>query len=82
MSDPVNPAHYKRGPVFNFIGPDGKPMKGEIEAIDVIRCIPDARLANAMKYIWRVGFGGKEDDAVDIEKAVWYLNDYLRNPVV
>jgi hypothetical protein len=35
-----------------------------------------------MKYIWRVGFGGKEDDAVDIEKAVWYLNDYLRNPVV
>lgn len=82
MSDSVNhPAHYKRGPKINFIGPDGKPAKLAVEALDVIRWIPDIRLANAMKYIWRVGFGGKENDAEDIRKAVFYLRDWLQFPV-
>lgn len=64
--DPINPAHYKGAPV---------------EAIEVIRHIRDARLANAMKYIWRISFGGKENDRDDAAKAIWYLNDYLDHPV-
>ena len=52
-----------------------------IECIDVIRHIPDMRLATAVKYIWRVAFGGKDNDPQDIQKAIWYLNDYLDNPL-
>lgn len=62
MSDAVNPDHYKRGPV---------------EAIEVLRHVTDWRLGNAMKYTWRVAFGGKGNDREDIEKAIWYLNDWL-----
>lgn len=51
-----------------------------VECIEVIRHIRDMRLANAMKYIWRVAFGGKNNDREDIEKAVWYLRDWLDNP--
>ena len=46
-SDMVNPQHYKRGPVI-----DGRPT----EAIEVIRWVRDARLANAFRYLWRVAF--------------------------
>jgi hypothetical protein len=53
-----------------------------VECIEVIRHIPDFRLATAMKYIWRVAFGGKENDRQDIEKAIWYLNDWLENRIV
>lgn len=82
MNDPVNhPDHYTRGPIFNFVGPDGKPQKGAIEALDVIRWLDDPRLANAVKYIWRVGFGGKDNDQQDIQKAIFYLNDWLDFPV-
>ena len=52
----------------------------EIECIDVIRDIADMRLASALKYIWRVAFGGKANDREDIEKAIWYLRDWLDNP--
>ena len=52
-----------------------------IECIRVIRHIKDMRLANAMKYIWRVAFGGKGNDRQDIEKAMWYLKDWLEYPV-
>lgn len=72
MNDPVNPKHYKRGPII-----DGR----QTEAIEVIRHIRDARLANALKYIWRVGFGGKENNRADISKAVWYLQDWLDHPI-
>lgn len=51
--------------------------------IEVIRWIKDPRLFTAMKYIWRVAFGGKNgvDPKEDIKKAIWYLNDYLENDV-
>lgn len=68
MTDMVNhPPHYTRGP--------------GIECIQVVRHIRDMRLANAVKYTWRVAFGGKNDNAEDIKKAIWYLNDYLENPI-
>ena len=51
-----------------------------VECIDVIRAIADYRLAAAMKYIWRVAFGGKANDREDILKAIWYLNDWLNHP--
>ena len=55
-----------------------------LECIDVIRHVKDGRLFNAMKYVWRVAFGGKPgtDDREDIQKAIWYLNDWLDNPLV
>ena len=84
--DMVNhPPHY-RGPTITK--EDLSNVAGEkavstfsIDCIDVIRHIPDMRLANAMKYIWRVAFGGKDNDHEDIKKAVWYLNDWLENKV-
>mgnify|MGYP001439449865 CR=1 FL=1 len=65
-ADPVNPSHYRRGPV---------------ECITVTREIHDFRLASAMKYLWRTSFGGKigEDEKQDIRKAIWYLQDYLEH---
>jgi hypothetical protein len=67
--DMVNhPPHYTRGPA--------------IECIEVVRHITDFRLANAMKYIWRVAFGGKDNDNEDIDKAIWYLQDYLDHEVM
>lgn len=53
-----------------------------VECIDVIRHITDPRLATAVKYIWRVAFGGKANDREDIEKAIWYLKDWLANPLM
>jgi hypothetical protein len=77
MPDMVNhPPHYRRGPLVEI---DGDHY--EIEAIDVIRWIRDARLANAMKYIWRVNFGGKADNVQDIQKAIWYLTDWLNHDI-
>lgn len=89
MSDPVNhPPHYTRGPrvvassLSHEIG-SGKVIAATrtLECIEVIRHITDMRLATAMKYIWRVAFGGKENDRQDIEKAIWYLRDWLDNTV-
>lgn len=68
--DMVNhPAHYTGHPT--------------IEAIDVLEHVQDYRLGTAMKYIWRVAFGGKENNRQDIEKSIWYLNRWLeRNDAV
>lgn len=65
---------------------DGEPLppmlvSRPVECIEVIRHIADMRLATAVKYIWRVAFGGKANDREDIEKAIWYLNDWLGNPL-
>lgn len=71
MTDMVNhPAHYTAHPAG-------------IEAIDVIRHATDYNLGTAMKYIWRVMWGGKGNDAEDISKAIWYLQDWKnkRTPV-
>ena len=59
--DMVNhPPHYTSHP------------KG-FECIDVIEDNPFPNLASAMKYLWRVSWGGKFDDLEDLEKAVWYV---------
>lgn len=61
------------------VAPGSKKVKRVrvLECIEVIRHIRDMRLATAMKYIWRVAFGGKGNDREDIAKAIWYLNDWL-----
>lgn len=95
--DMVNhPPHYMRGPEVvvaecNSEGSVTEWIKSTvqrntklaltIECIEVIRHIHDVRLATAMKYIWRVAFGGKKNNREDIEKAIWYLKDWLDNPV-
>lgn len=89
--DMVNhPPHYTRGPRVMVEVPnlpmDGTPLPPMqvsriLECIEVIRHIHDMRLATAMKYIWRVAFGGKKDNREDIQKAAWYLNDWLQNPL-
>lgn len=51
--------------------------KGGIEAIDVIEAWNlDFHLGNALKYIARAGRKG--DAREDIEKAVWYLERWLK----
>lgn len=89
--DMVNhPPHYTRGPIVTFEVPnlpfDGQPMppmtvERALECIEVIRYIDDMRLATAIKYLWRIAFGGKFDNAEDAKKAIWYINDYLEHPV-
>lgn len=80
-----HPAHYTRGPVLRIkhavLTRTGTAVH-RVECIEIIRHVRDMRLANALKYIWRVAFGGKHDDREDIAKAVWYLNDWLDNPLV
>ena len=79
-----HPPHY-RGPSILIHGFDATGGKSDffkrIDCIEIIRHITDMRLANAIKYIWRVAFGGKDNDREDIEKAIWYLNDWLENEV-
>lgn len=77
--DMVNhPPHYRRGPKVKCPNCD---HSWQLECIAVIRWIKDFRLATAMKYLWRVAFGGKADDREDIGKAVWYQQDWLDNDV-
>lgn len=60
-NDPVNhPSHYTGHPAG-------------IECIDVIEANTFYNLAAAMKYIWRVSWGSKDDDIQDLEKAAWYI---------
>lgn len=64
--DMVNsPPHYNQHP------------KG-IECIDVIEDNPFILLGNAMKYLWRVSWGGKGNDTEDLEKAIWYIQRELK----
>lgn len=57
-----------------------------IECIDVIRHYT-CDIANAMKYLWRAGLKpemGKKDiekEIEDLNKALWYIQDYYRNGV-
>ena len=63
MKDPINPNYYKENPVG-------------IECIEITKHL-NFCLGNALKYIWRVGFGGKEDNIQDLKKAIWYLNKQI-----
>lgn len=91
----VEPPHYQRGPiVVRDIGE--QITKGQskfrfiITCIEVMRHVKDPRLATALKYIWRVAFGGKREpdetrsdreiDERDINSAIWYLQDWVDNP--
>ena len=62
--DAVSPVHYQRGP---------------IECIELCSAISDFRLASAMKYLYRISFGGKmgEDTKQDAAKAIWYLQHFI-----
>jgi hypothetical protein len=80
VTDMVNhPPHYRGPEIVKTVGTEDHSFR--LECIDVIRTIRDGRLFNAMKYIWRVAFGGKANDREDIEKAMWYLQDWLDNPI-
>lgn len=60
-------------------------LENGIEIIDIIRYYCD--IANAMKYISRAGLkseegmSGREKEIEDCRKALWYLDDYLKNGV-
>jgi len=66
-----HPKHYNQHPAG-------------IECIDIIRHYT-CDIANAIKYLWRAGLKpemGKEDAAKeieDLEKALWYIEDYKKN---
>lgn len=95
--DAVNPRHYEHGgPVIEIdigaqITKGRKWISHTIRCIEVFRHIADPRLATAFKYIWRVAFGGKaepwdsrtqpERDERDIKSAIWYLQDWVDNPI-
>ena len=67
-TDMVNhPPHYKRGPKCDHCGQ-------QIECINIVRNL-NFNIGNAIKYLWRVGFGGKDNDAQDLRKAGWYAED-------
>ena len=53
--------------------------KSHIQPIDFIEAngLLDFRLANSIKYIARCQYKGSEKE--DIEKAIWYLNRYLKH---
>lgn len=68
-----HPQHYNQHPAG-------------IECIDVIRHYT-CDIANAIKYIWRAGLKSDADktdiekELEDLEKALWYIEDYSRNSV-
>jgi hypothetical protein len=63
--DPINPDYYVNNPTG-------------IEPIKIERHLPTC-LGNAMKYIWRVGFGGKpgNDPVQDLRKAIRWLEEEI-----
>ena len=68
-TDTINhPPHYNSGKAKCVCG-------RRIECIDVTREM-NFPLGNAIKYIWR---SEHKNGAEDIKKAIWYLNDYLKN---
>lgn len=67
VDDPVyHPHHYTSHPAG-------------IEALDVLRWATDYDIGQAMKYCWRVMWGSKGRDLEDIQKAVVYLQDWVKH---
>ena len=65
-----HPAHYNHGGA---------------ECIDVARGMPFC-LGNALKYVWRCGHkhdgtleGARRKAVEDAKKAVWYLNEFIKD---
>ena len=69
MTDNVNhPAHY--APRFG---------SKSIECIDITRHM-SFLLGNAFKYVWRAGYKGDRDKAIeDLKKAKFYMEDCFNN---
>lgn len=80
-----HPKYYNTNvPYKYFTCPNcGKEHKISIECIDVIRDMPTWK-GNNIKYLWREGLKQEEgisniDKTIeDLKKAIWYLNDKLR----
>lgn len=71
-SDVVNhPKHYNNSPAKCECG-------RRIECIDITRHM-NFNLGNALKYIWR--FADK-NGLEDLEKARWYLDDFIESEIV
>lgn len=57
-----------------------------VECIDIIRNYV-CNIANALKYLWRAGLKGEEGltpvakEVEDLQKAVWYIHDFIDNYV-
>ena len=68
--DMVNhPPHYTNGPDL-----------GTLECIDITRWMPFT-LGNAFKYVYRAGVKGGPDKAIeDLEKAKFYLDEWVNYP--
>jgi hypothetical protein len=73
--DMVNhPPHYTNAPAK--CSSCGHP----IQCIDITRHM-GFNLGNAVKYIWRVAFGGKLDDVEDLGKSRFYVSDEIAKRV-
>ena len=84
-NDMVNhPKHYTTGgPVITIRCKCGEIVKKALECIEVIRDMPSWK-GNAIKYLWRCGLkkeegmSDKEKEIQDLEKAIWYINDRIK----
>ncbi|MEG1695596.1 MAG: DUF3310 domain-containing protein [Acinetobacter sp.] len=64
-SDAVNqPSHYTSHP-------------SGIECIEITRH-HDFAIGNAIKYLWRAGLKNSDNEVQDLEKAVWYIQDKIK----
>lgn len=69
-NDSVNhPKHY------TSLGARCHSCNAEIECIEITRHM-GFNLGNAIKYLWRANFKGKEIE--DLQKAIWYINDLIK----
>lgn len=65
-----HPAHYNSHP-------------SGVECIDIVRH-HDFDIGNAIKYLWRCGLKSeqgmtdREKEIEDLRKAVWYINDKIK----
>lgn len=80
--DLVNrPPHYTRGPLLKIRhGESGALVEHRVECLEVRRHIRDPRLSDAFKYLWRVAFGGKENDRQDIRQGTILFDRLARQP--
>ena len=84
-NDMVNhPKHYTTGgPIITIKCKCGEVIKKALECIEVIRDMPSWK-GNAIKYLWRCGLKKEEGmsdvdkEIQDLEKAIWYINDRIK----
>ena len=84
-NDMVNhPQHYTTGgSIITIKCKCGEVVKKALECIEVIRDMPSWK-GNAIKYLWRCGLKKEEGmsdvdkEIQDLEKAIWYINDRIK----